>query len=84
MQAVRAVVLRQLVLHAIQRKSGLGDAVGVAADQSAEKGVVTEVIVEVVETQDDVRHFAVPVGREKGNHPAAVIRDADFDTVAVR
>ena len=28
--------------------------------------------------------FTVPVGRENRNHPAAVVRDADFDTVAVR
>ena len=63
-QAVRAVVLRQLVLSTVQRKSPFRDSIAVAANQCAEKGIVPQVAVEMVKPQDDVRHCSMPVGRE--------------------
>ena len=83
-QAVRTVILRQLVLDAVQNKPGVADSIGVAADECAKERVVGEVAVQTVETEDDIRSFPLPVGHHYRNHPAAVVRDLDLHAAAVR
>ena len=83
-QAVGSVVLRQPVFHAVQLEPGLGDAIGVAADQRAEEGIVAQIAVEIVEPENHICHFPVPVGHENRNHPATVVRNPHFHAASVR
>ena len=84
-EAVAEVVLRELVLLAVQGDLALVDAVRVAADGGAEVRlvVVREIVGDLVEAQDDVLHLALVVRDEDGDDAAAEIGDAHLHAIGV-
>nr|GEU28271.1 hypothetical protein [Tanacetum cinerariifolium] len=82
-QVVGAVVLIQVVLLAVQRKAGIGDAVAVAADQGAEIVRFAQVGRHVVEAAHHVGQLAVAVRHVDFGDDAAEVEDLDDHAVGV-
>src|ERR1700722_10644943 len=89
-KGVFAVVERQRIFLAIQRKAAVPNAIPVAADDGSEKRggwaiEVSRVPVEIIEPQHHIRRPAVAVGSFQRNHNAAVVCDSSFvRTIAQR
>src|SRR5580692_1877029 len=82
-KGVFAVVERQRIFLAIQRKAAVPNAIPVAANDSSEKRgggaiEVSHVPVEIIETQHHIRRLAVSVGSLQRNHNAAVVCDSSL------
>ena len=77
-EAVAEVILRELVLHAVQRELALVDAVRIPADGGAEVRLVVlrEIVGDLVEAQDDILHLPILVRDHDGDDAAAEVRDA--------
>ncbi|MPM41369.1 hypothetical protein SDC9_88024 [bioreactor metagenome] len=93
--AVFKVVCKDLVLHAVERKAGLADAVGDAPDGGAKKHGVLAVLFQRVVTEHNVHQFARAVGYahalpgcavvENGSRRAGAVRDGvEMDVFAAR
>ena len=84
-EAVAEVVLRELVLLAVQGDLALVEAVRIPADGGAEVRlvVVREVVGDLVEAQDDVLHLALVVRDEDGDDAAAEVGDAHLHAVGI-
>ena len=84
-EAVAEVVLRELVLHAVQGDLALVDAVRIPADGGAEVRLVVlrEVIGDLVEAQDDILHVSVLVRDHDGDDAAAEVGDAHLHAVCI-
>ena len=83
-EVVLPIVSGQFVLDSVQSETPLGNAVGVASHQRAEKGVLGKIALQGVESQDDVVEIAVPVGGPEGDDDAAVGDDPDFKAGRIR
>ena len=82
-QRVLTVVLRQLVLRAVQGEAAVGDAVAIASHDGSEVGVYLEVAVQAVESEDHVGELAVPVRRLQAHDDGAVSHDSRLHAVLV-
>ena len=82
-QVVGAVVHVELVLRAVERKAGVGDAVAVTADQRAEVMRLAQVGGHVVEAAHHIGHIAVAVGHVDFGDDAAQVEDLDDHAVGV-
>ena len=83
MQAVGAIVDRQVIDLAVKRELALGDPVAIAADQRAKVGVGVEIAVEIVEAERHVVDLAVLVGNLDRLDRAAIGDDVHLHAVAV-
>ena len=81
-QAMAEIILRQLILNAVQRKPSAVDAVGVTPDGSPEIRLVVlrEIVRDLVEAKDDILELTVPVRHHHGHDPATKIGDAHLHT----
>jgi hypothetical protein len=82
-QAVRAVVDRQLVGFAVQAEGAAGDPVAEPADQGPEVGIALDVALQVVEAERHVVELAVAVGHPDRLYDPAVGQDGHFHPVGV-
>ena len=85
MEAVAEVVLRKIVLHAVNGEAALVDAVCVASDGCAEIALIVlrVIVLYIVEAQDHVAPYPVLVFKNYGCDASAEIGDSDFHSVTV-
>src|SRR5689334_1638205 len=83
MQRIRPVILRQGVGLSIERECSVGDAVGVASDNSAKIRRIRHISFSLFVAENDVRKLSLAVGYAKRQDDAAVIHGADFNTVSI-
>ena len=79
-EAMSVIVLGQLVFNTFNGDPALGDTVCVTSDGSSEISLVVlgEIIIDVVETEDDILEVAIAVGDHHGNDTATEVGDTDF------
>ncbi len=83
MQGIGRIVPRQLVGLAIQCKTAVGDAIGIAPDTGAEIRHPGQIGIEAVEAQYDVLETTRPIGRLQRHYGGPVRHNADFDAAHV-
>ena len=82
-EAVTEIVLRQVVLHAIEREFALCDAVGIATNRGTEVRGYVLVVRNLVKTKDHVAHHALAVGNHHRYDAATEGGDADLHAVGI-
>lgn len=82
-KVIGAVVLRERVSVAVERKPSVRDAVSVTPDGSSEVGRAVRVPINVVVAEYDVFEFAVPISNVQRDESRAVVGERGFDSVAV-
>ena len=65
MERVWSIIDGQLVLFAVERELAPGDAVAITANQSSEKRIVFDVVIEMIVAKHNVAHFSMAIGRLK-------------------
>ena len=83
-QRVGPVIFRQSVGFAVEGEGAVGDAVGIAADNSAQERRIRNVALQVLVAENDVGKLAFAVGDANRNNDAAIVHRIDFDSVGVR
>ena len=82
-QMMRTVVGGQLVFFAVEGENASGDAIGTPAHIGPEVGMASQIILELVETQDNVGELTLLVGDVDFGDDATVVDAADHDIVGV-
>src|SRR5215469_2463126 len=72
MKRVGRIIDRELVFVAIKSEAALGNAVGVPSDRPAEKGMRSEISLEVVESQNHIGSLARAIRHPKLGEGSAV------------
>ena len=81
-QTVSAVVLRQLVVLAVQGKTAVFDTVGYTSADGIEIGLLGAPLVCGLEAQHDIFHFAFAVGNEQLGDLRTQVTDLHFQATA--
>src|SRR6185437_6689891 len=78
-QRVSPIVNRNLIRLPVDRELSQGDPVSKPSHDATEMRLFpVQVIVQLVESQHDVRNLAVPVGRSDAHNPGAIGRDSNL------
>lgn len=77
-EMVGGVVGGEGVFLAIQSEFPFRNAVGVATGDATKIGALFDVVVDGIESEDDVPHRAILVWHDQRGHGSSVIRDGDF------
>ena len=76
-------VFGQGVLPAVEREPGVGDTVRHPSADAAEVGMARQIVLQLVETQGDVRHFALAVRNMHLGKNRPVVGDSGLEALAV-
>ena len=83
MEAVRPVVAREVVRHAVERELAACDAVRVSPDERAEVRMLAKISGQTIEAEGDVLEMSVAVRRTNGGDDRAVSHCANHDAARV-
>ena len=83
MQAMSVVILRKLVLNTIQRKLAICNTVSITTDPAVVIVWIVHILLDIIVSQDDIRHFAILVRNHNRYQAPAPVCHTGLRTILV-